>query len=143
MKKAWFTAISTALFLFACSPSSTDPSGPAEETDARQATQSTATATSETSEQADADEMSPATEDAMANAEVTTDFEQYEELSYQEYFDPAAHTAHLLTDNPGTRIFIFQDGAQQAYKTIFVKQENRLKIIDLQNDKLLMNEVLR
>lgn len=49
---------------------------------------------------------------------------------------------HLVTDNPGTRVIIFVEEGEQAYKSIFIKSENRLKLVDLRADELVLNEIM-
>ncbi|AYW45558.1 hypothetical protein LQF61_11620 [Tetragenococcus koreensis] len=47
------------------------------------------------------------------------------------------------TDNPNKRVLLFSnDEGQKQYKSVFIKQKNRLKIIDIANDDLLVNQVL-
>ena len=88
------------------------------------------------------DDMASADEEELESAEKISDHEEYEELAAQDFFNPDDYTAHLVVDNPGKRIFVFEDDGQQAYKTIYIKKTNRLKIIDLKNDGLLMNEII-
>src|SRR5699024_7868688 len=88
------------------------------------------------------DDMASADEEELESAENVSDHEEYEELSAQDFFNPDDYTSHLVVDNPGKRIFVFEDDGQQAYKTIYIKKANRLKIIDLKNDDLLMNEII-
>ena len=78
----------------------------------------------------------------LENSEAIDSLENYQEFWSQDYFNPEDFQIHLSTDNPGTRIFIFHEDSEQYYKTIFIKDEKRLKIIDLVNDKLLMNEII-
>lgn len=86
------------------------------------------------------EELSPASDEELEQSESVSEFSSYEELSQQDFFEPENFEAHLVTDNPGNRIFIFRDGNQQAYKTVFIKDTHRLKVIDIANDELLMNE---
>jgi len=88
----------------------------------------------------DEEDMAPASNEEIENSESVLEFGNYEELSYQDFFNPEEYGARLITDNPGTRVFIFHDGEQQAYKTVFIKNDNRLKVIDINNNELLMNE---
>lgn len=96
----------------------------------------------EQSEAENEEDMAHVSEGELEQSEKVAELEKYEELSSQDYFDPEAFQVHLITDNPGTRVFIFHDGEQLAYKTVFIKHENRLKVIDLVNDTLLMNGVI-
>ena len=88
------------------------------------------------------EDMASADDEELESAEKVSDHEEYEELSAQDFFNPDDYTSHLVVDNPGKRIFVFEDNGQQAYKTIYIKKANRLKIIDLKNDDLLMNEII-
>lgn len=90
----------------------------------------------ETSEE----DMAPASDEELEEGESVSDFTNYSELEMQDFFNPEEFDASLVTNNPGTRVFIFRDGDQQAYKTVFIKNNNRLKVIDIINDELLMNE---
>ena len=76
----------------------------------------------------------------LESAESVSEYAAYEELAAQDVFNPADYDGHLVTDNPGTRIFLFRNGDMQMYKTIFVKNNNRLKVIDLQADQMVYNE---
>ncbi|SFH58379.1 hypothetical protein [Pisciglobus halotolerans] len=50
---------------------------------------------------------------------------------------------YIVTDNPNKRVILFEDGHEKAYKTIFIKNANRLKVIDLQGDGLVLNEKIK
>lgn len=86
------------------------------------------------------EEMESATSEEIQLAETPDDYSSYPELAAQDIFQPSDFTGHLITDNPGTRVFIFKEGETQAYKTVFIKNNQRLKVIDLVNHELLMNE---
>src|SRR5690625_2915860 len=88
------------------------------------------------------EDMASADEEELESAEKVSDYDEYEELSAQDFFNPDDYTSHLVVDNSIKRIFIFEDDNQQAYKTVFIKKANRLKVIDLKNDDLLMNEII-
>jgi|SRR5699024_3177990 len=156
-----FLATSMALVLAACGNTNTDEEDltpeneQTEQTEDAENTEDTGnteependdsdTADTENSSEDDVDEDDMATvpEEELENTETVSDHENYEELSAQDYFDPAEYNSRLVTDNPGTRIFIFENEGKQAYKTIYIKKANRLKVIDLVNDELLMNEVI-
>lgn len=52
-------------------------------------------------------------------------------------------TADVQTDNQNNRVIILSDDQhKKRYKSIFVKRQNRLKIIDLVDDVQIFNEVL-
>lgn len=94
------------------------------------------------SEEMEADEadLEEVTDSDLESAEKVSEYAEYEELDAQDIFNPSDYEGHLVTDNQGTRIFLFRDGDNQMYKTIFVKNNNRLKVIDLQADQMVFNE---
>lgn len=83
------------------------------------------------------------TEEELANAESVSEYDSYEELVYQDVFNPEQYQGFIVTDNQGKRIFLFSDGQNQIYKTIYIKHDNRLKIIDLQKDNLVYNKIIQ
>ena len=126
---------------------STEDTDTAEETEDEDTTESDENESDADSEEASdedvsEEDMASADEEELESAEKVSDHEEYEELSAQDFFNPDDYTSHLVVDNPGKRIFVFEDNGQQAYKTIYIKKANRLKIIDLKNDDLLMNEII-
>lgn len=53
------------------------------------------------------------------------------------------HKATIETDNPGNRIILFENNnGVNVYKSIFVKNDNRLKIIKLEDDGLIYNDIV-
>ncbi|GEK91374.1 hypothetical protein [Alkalibacterium kapii] len=88
------------------------------------------------------EELAPVSEEEKNQAEVIDDIDTYEEFKTQDVFEPTDYDAHLITDNSNTRVILFSEGEEQVYKSIFIKEDNRLKIIDLQNDQLLINSPL-
>lgn len=49
----------------------------------------------------------------------------------------------VKTDNPNKRVILFEDEHHnKKFKSIFIKHDNRLKVIDLENDRMMLNEVL-
>lgn len=60
------------------------------------------------------------------------------------YIDTNAYVGSVETDNKGNRIIIFSDlNGHKKYKSIFVKRENRLKIVHFDNDGLIFNDVIK
>ncbi|HJH01676.1 MAG TPA: hypothetical protein K8W25_05340 [Aerococcus urinaeequi] len=80
-----------------------------------------------------------ATDSEIQTADTPTDYSEYLELSSQDIFQPEDYTGYVITDNPGTRVFIFSQDGTKTYKVIFVKNEQRLKVIDLINNELIMD----
>lgn len=53
-------------------------------------------------------------------------------------------TANVQTDNQNNRVIIFSnEQKEKRYKSIYLKRKDRLKIIDLDEDKQIFNEVIR
>ncbi|OJF95340.1 hypothetical protein [Alkalibacterium sp. 20] len=88
------------------------------------------------------EEMAPISDEELEQAEVIDDLDQYPEFAEQDAFDPTVYDAYLITDNGSTRVILFQDGDEQVFKSVYIEEDNRLKIIDLQNNELLINSPL-
>lgn len=86
-------------------------------------------------------DMAPVSEEEAASAEMVTDISQYEELEYT--IDLSGYESRMLTDNQGTRVMLFSKDNEQVYKTVYVKNNNWLKVIDLKGDNLLLNEKIK
>lgn len=97
-------------------------------------------AVTESSSEEDKD-MAPVSEEEVASAEMVTDISQYEELEYT--IDLSGYESRMLTDNQGTRVMLFSKDNEQVYKTVYVKNNNWLKVIDLKGDNLLLNEKIK
>ena len=66
------------------------------------------------------------------------DYEEYQTLSVK--IDLTLYQATLGTDNPGKRILLFTDAdGRKLYKSIYIKHDHHLKIIELDGDGLLYN----
>lgn len=95
------------------------------------------TSTVESSESATEEESNIVTE----QNEGLTDLPEYAILAEKISLD--THKAIVETDNPGNRIILFEnDNGVNAYKSIFVKNDNRLKIINLDDDGLIYNDIV-
>lgn len=100
-------------------------------------------AVTESSSEEDKD-MAPVSEEEVASAEMVTDISQYEELEYaKDTIDLSGYESRMLTDNQGTRVMLFSKDNEQVYKTVYVKNNNWLKVIDLKGDNLLLNEKIK
>lgn len=105
--------------------------------------ESSAVVESSTEAENEAD-MAPVSEEEAEQAEKVTDISQYEELEYSKgTIDLSGYESRLLTDNQGTRVMLFSKDNEQLYKTIYVKNNHWLKLIDLKADKLLLNESIK
>ncbi|REB06417.1 hypothetical protein DVB69_11960 [Sporosarcina sp. BI001-red] len=79
-----------------------------------------------------------------------TDAESSELATYEEYStitevaDVDRLNGIVETDNPGTRVILFEDeSGKKTVKSVYVKKENRLKVISLDDDGLLYNDILK
>lgn len=76
-------------------------------------------------------------------AEVIDDLTEYPETTaIQETIELTELTGYIVSDNPGTRILIFTNEGKQVYKSIFVKDEKQLKVIDLEQNEVLIDETV-
>lgn len=76
-------------------------------------------------------------------AEVIDDLTEYPEITaIQETIDLTELTGYVISDNPGTRILIFTNEEKQVYKSILVKDEKQLKVIDLEQNEVLIDETV-
>ncbi|HJB24089.1 MAG TPA: hypothetical protein H9946_08040 [Candidatus Jeotgalibaca pullicola] len=146
MKKISLLFIAS-LALAACAAESN--SGSSESVETIESEVSSAPESVETSEHSSqesetaSEDLGGVTEEELANAESVSEYDSYEELVYQDIFNPEQYQGSILTDNQGKRIFLFSDGQNQIYKTIYIKHDNRLKIIDLQKDDLVYNKIIQ
>lgn len=70
------------------------------------------------------------------------DFEEFSTLST--HLDLSTHTGTVETDNKGNRIIIFaNENGQKEYKSIFLKHDNRLKIVTFNDESPLYNDVIQ
>ncbi|MEI3598419.1 hypothetical protein [Oceanobacillus sp. MO10714A] len=69
------------------------------------------------------------------------DLEEFPEFDTKaEYIDLDAYQGVVETDNKGNRIILFEDEkGHSEYKSIFIKHNNRLKIVQFKGDGLLYN----
>lgn len=77
-----------------------------------------------------------------ANHDNLTDFAEFNTLS--DHIDLDTHSNIVKTDNKGNRVILFKnEQGHMAYKSVYVKHKDRLKIIHLPEDKLVFNEVIQ
>lgn len=70
------------------------------------------------------------------------DFPEFDILT--EKIDLTVYKGVVETDNKGTRVILFEDErGHKEYKSIFVKHDNRLKIVQFKDDGLLYNEIVK
>lgn len=70
------------------------------------------------------------------------DFPEYPILN--NIIDLQVYVANIETDNEGTRVIFFEDtDGNKIYKSVFVKNESYLKVIELEDGEgILYNEVI-
>ena len=103
----------------------------------------------EAEEQASENSNNSSTEENVESDE-TSQPEDNELAGYEEYatiLDVAeveGMKGIVETDNPGTRVILFEDETgKKTVKSVYVKKENRLKVISLDDDGLLYNGIIK
>lgn len=105
-----------------------------------------------TSEASDKNEEKPVqttqTEKELAKDEaVKQDHEKYDDLpeydTIIEEIGNKAYTFDKKTDNDDKRVFLIEMDGEKQYKTIFVKQTNRLKIVKINGGGEVYNRVIQ
>lgn len=82
-----------------------------------------------------------ASETDAKNSELAT-HEEYSKIA--EVADVNGLKGIVESDNPGTRVILFEDeSGKKKVKSVYVKKENRLKVISLDDDGLLYNDILQ
>lgn len=88
----------------------------------------------EDTEKADEPEKSTPEDDNDEDDE--SEISEFKESSViEDEIDVSDLDANIETDNNNKRVILFKDGDKAVYKTIFIKNKDRLKIIDIGNDK--------
>lgn|SRR5699024_2463237 len=143
-----------ALVLAACGNDKDESSEPADET-TQEPDQSEESGESETntSEADEANENETDDEDASESEKADDeesgeidhsaieDFEEFDVIA--DNIDLNSYKSILETDNKGNRIILFEDASgEKEFKSVFVKNDKRLKIIKLKDDGLLFNEII-
>lgn len=92
---------------------------------------------------AEVSQMDGTSDEELDSAEVIEELTDYPEtVTIQETINLTNLTGYVISDNPGTRILIFTNEGKQVYKSIFVKDEERLKVIDLEQNDLVIDETV-
>ncbi len=70
---------------------------------------------------------------------------EYPEYEFvEEYIQYGDYKAKEQEDGDGTRVLLWTDeDGEPGYKTILVKETNRLKIIDVKTEEVLFNNVVK
>lgn len=82
-------------------------------------------------------------EEETEKAEVATTIEDYDELQSidEEQFNPSDYEVRVLADNANKRVLMFiDDHDKRRFKTIYVKHDHFLKVIDIQQNQLVMKK---
>ena len=86
------------------------------------------------------EDFAPVPEEELDAAEVIEQSDYPEFNALQEEIDLETLDSYLVTDNPGTRVVVFVENGEQVYKSIYIKPENRLKLVDLKANELVIDE---
>ena len=75
----------------------------------------------------------------------SSNLEEYKEFKVvAQYIDIETYQGLVQTDNRGKRVILFEDSdGHERYKSIFIKHDNRLKIISFDDDGLLYNDKIK
>lgn len=141
MKKLWLLPV-LAIFLAACG--SNDEKEPAKDEDIsvdviEPETEPEETETESTAEPADEKGAAEEGNTEEQPAAADSDLSGYEEADVLGEHMPVDELTPIVeTDNPGKRIILFEDAdGQKVYKSIFIKHDQHVKIIDLKKDGLV------
>lgn len=85
------------------------------------------------------EQLAPVSEEELEGAESIDDVDTYEEFAEQDSFDPEGLDAYLVTDDTSERVIVFTENGEQVFKSMFMKDENRLLIINLIDQEVLQN----
>ncbi|WP_152656032.1 hypothetical protein [Oceanobacillus sp. CFH 90083] len=97
---------------------------------------------SEASEEESAEEQNNK-EGTSANQDTDTSYEYEEQEVIAEQIAEGEYDIVVETDNQGTRVMFYEIDGEKYYKTIFVKNDKRLKIIDIKNNNgQIYNEII-
>lgn len=146
MKRLMFT-LSLLLFATGCStaeePNTDAQSEAVSETTGESSSESAQEVEESTEEDATEEDLASVPEEEIGTDNVIMDQNEFPEMSLiQETINLENLEGHLVTDNPGTRVVIFVEEGEQAYKSIFIKAKNRLKLVDLRANELVLNEIV-
>lgn len=86
------------------------------------------------------EQLAPVSEDELEAAESIDNLDDYEEFNEQDTFNPEGLDAHLVSDDETERVIVFTENGEQAFKSIFVKEDNRLLLINLLDQEVLQND---
>lgn len=133
MNKTLLTLVAAATILTACSSNQADPNNQAD--------------TSNNVEQNEQPAQTEVVQENNQSEKESIDHDEWSSLfeydTIIQYIDKKDYTFKTVTDNQNKRILLLtdQDGKEQ-YKTVFIKDTSRLKIIDLDGEGEIFNAVL-
>lgn len=82
-------------------------------------------------------------QEATVNEDESTSYDYEEQEVIARQIVDGEYDVIVETDNQGTRILFYEIDGEKYYKTIFVKNDKRLKIIDIKNDNgQIFNEII-
>jgi len=90
----------------------------------------------------------PSTDQESSNktSESNSELAQFKEYPYikEKVSNIDDYKAITKTDNPNKRVILYQSNdGQKKYKSILIKESNRLKLIELEKNGLLYNQVIK
>ena len=85
-----------------------------------------------------------ASEEKEVHVDKKSELENFEEYAtLNDTIDLSKYSSIVESDNKGSRVIIFKDeNEKKVYKSVYTKNNQRLKIIQLTDDQLLFNEVI-
>lgn len=88
----------------------------------------------DTSEGIDEDTSEDIDESSGTDNSAIEDFDEYNIVA--EHIDLDEYTGIVKTDNKGNRVILYEDAdGEKEYKSVFVKNDNRLKVISFDDDE--------
>ncbi len=152
----WITVlIASGMLLVGCSNdvaeknSNTDEQTPDERVQEEENRSEEFTGTEETDQQETEGSTGEASEDSNASNQPEANISEEEAANLPEYdvirkqIGEGSYKIETITDNEGTRILHFlNEQGEMQYKTVFVKDTNRLKIINTKEGGQVFNQVI-
>ena len=86
------------------------------------------------------EDLSSVSEEELNSADIVQPADYPELQVLQKVIDLEKVDGYLVTDNPGTRVVIFVEDEEQVYKSMYIQSDNRLKVVDLKTNELMMNK---
>ena len=79
-----------------------------------------------------------------SNTEENSEIREFEESEViEEEVDVSDLNVEIETDNDNNRVILFKENNKPVYKTVYIKRDQRLKIIDIKNNEgQIYNEII-